>query len=132
MRRKVQGLLCGWLLALPIAGCHSNSRPASIVQSGPVKQYAVKGIIVGTDSAHGEVTVDSEVIPGFMDAMTMPYKVKDTNVLQDLHPGDHMTGRLLVAEVGGSSHQGRLLAHIGHDAEQRLPCQHAMQCRAEA
>ena len=39
-------------------------------------------------------------IPGFMDAMTMPYKVKDANVLQDLHPGDHMTGVLL---VGGTT-----------------------------
>jgi protein SCO1/2 len=58
----------------------------------------VKGIIVGTDPVHGEVTVDSETIPGFMDAMTMPYKVKDANVLQDLHPGDRMTGVLLVGD----------------------------------
>jgi protein SCO1/2 len=28
----------------------------------------------------------------------MPYKVKDANVLQDLHPGDHMTGVLLVGD----------------------------------
>jgi protein SCO1/2 len=98
MRRVGPGLLCGLVLALLVAGCHSNSRPAASVPSGPVKQYAVKGIIVGTDPAHSEVTVDSEVIPGFMDAMTMPYKVKDANVLQDLHPGDHMTGVLLVGD----------------------------------
>jgi protein SCO1 len=99
MRQVVRGLLCGLTLTLPIAGCHSNSRPAANVQSEPMKQYAVKGIIVGTDPAHGEVTVDSEAIPGFMDAMTMPYKVKDANVLQDLHPGDHMTGVLLVGDT---------------------------------
>ena len=29
----------------------------------------------------------------------MPYKVKDPNVLQDLHPGDHMTGVLLVDDA---------------------------------
>jgi protein SCO1/2 len=98
MRRVVRGLLCGLMLALPMAGCHSNSRPAAHVQSGPMKQYAVKGIIVGTDPAHGEVTVDSEAIPGFMGAMTMPYKVKDANVLQDLHPGDRMTGVLMVGD----------------------------------
>ncbi|MFL6428634.1 MAG: SCO family protein [Acidobacteriaceae bacterium] len=100
MRRVVPGLLCGLVLAGAAAGCHNNARPAANVQSGPAKQYAVKGIIVGTDPAHGEVTVDSEAIPGFMDAMTMPYKVKDSNVLQDLHPGDHMTGVLRVAESG--------------------------------
>jgi protein SCO1 len=98
MRRVVGGLLCGLMLTLPMAGCRNNSRPAANAQSGPMKQYAVKGIIVGTDPAHGEVTVDFEAIPGFMDAMTMPYKVKDANVLQDLHPGDHMTGVLLVGD----------------------------------
>jgi protein SCO1/2 len=74
--------------------------PTATAQSGQVKQYAVKGIIVGTDPAHSEVTVDSEAIPGFMDAMTMPYKVRDPNILLDLHPGDHMTGTLLVADSG--------------------------------
>jgi protein SCO1/2 len=98
MRQVVRGLLYGLMLTSTMAGCHSSSRPMETVQSGPAKQYAVKGIIVATDPAHGEVTIDSEAIPGFMDAMTMPYKVKDANVLQDLHPGDHMTGVLLVAD----------------------------------
>jgi protein SCO1/2 len=99
MRREVRGLLYGLILTLPATGCHSGGRSHSAennAQSGAVKQYAMKGIIVGTDPAHGEVTVDTDAIPGFMDAMTMPYKVKDANVLQDLHPGDHMNGVLLV------------------------------------
>ena len=100
MRREVRGLLYGLILTLPAAGCHSRARRAQgaegDVQSGAVKHYAMKGIIVGTDPAHGEVTVDTDAIHGFMDAMTMPYKVKDANVLQDLHPGDHMNGVLLV------------------------------------
>jgi protein SCO1/2 len=100
MKQAMRGLVCGLILTLSVAGCHSSAHPAANVQSGPVKQYPVKGIVVGTDPAHGEVTVDSEEIPGFMDAMTMPYKVKDSNVLQDLHPGDHMTGMLLVADSG--------------------------------
>ena len=98
MRRVVLGLVCGCALILSVAGCHSSSRPNAAVRSGPVKQYAVKGIVVGTDPAHGEVTIDTEAIPGFMNAMTMPYQVKDPNVLQDLHPGDRMTGVLLVAD----------------------------------
>src|ERR1700749_2844471 len=102
MRRVVRALLYGLIFTLPVVGCHSSGHPApsaaNNVQSGPGKQYAVKGIIVGTDSAHSEVTIDTEAIPGFMDAMTMPYKVKDANVLQDLHPGDHMTGLLLVGD----------------------------------
>jgi protein SCO1/2 len=100
MRSVVLSLLCGWMLMLSVGGCHSDSMPTATAQSGQVKQYAVKGIIVGTDPAHSEVTVDSEAIPGFMDAMTMPYKVRDPNILLDLHPGDHMTGTLLVADSG--------------------------------
>ncbi len=47
--------------------------------------------MVSTNAATGEVTLDHEAIPGFMDAMTMPYKLKDANVLSELHPGrcDH-------------------------------------------
>ena len=98
MRQAVRSLLCGMVFVLPMAGCHRDSEPQVAAPSGAVKQYAVKGIIVGSDPTHGEVTVDSEAIPGFMEAMTMPYKVKDPNVLQDLHPGDHMTGVLLVGD----------------------------------
>jgi protein SCO1/2 len=84
-------------LTVPFAGCR-RAEHGTAEARGPVKQYTVKGIIVSTDPVHGEVTIDSEAIPGFMEAMTMPYKVKDANVLQDLHPGDHMTGVLLVGE----------------------------------
>ena len=101
MRSVVLSLLFGWVLILSVGGCQSsNTIPTTSAQSGQVKQYAVKGIIVGTDPSHSEVTVDSEAITGFMDAMTMPYKVKDPNILQDLHPGDRMTGTLLVADSG--------------------------------
>jgi protein SCO1/2 len=96
------GLLCGLLIVVPMAGCHSSARPSAGAQSAAVKQYPVKGIIVGTDAARSEVTVDSEAIPGFMGPMTMPYKVKNANVLQDLHPGDHMTGVLLVPKSSTS------------------------------
>jgi protein SCO1 len=102
MRRMVGSLLCGVALMLPMAGCHSEAHsgngPQAQAPAGAVKQYVVKGIVVGTDPAHGEVTVDSEAIPGFMEAMTMPYKLKDPNVLQELHPGDHLNGVLLVGD----------------------------------
>ncbi len=54
--------------------------------------------MVSTDTAKGEVTLDHEAIPGFMEAMTMPYKVKDANILSELHPGDIITADLLVSQ----------------------------------
>jgi protein SCO1 len=54
--------------------------------------------VVSTDAAKGEVTLNHEAIPGFMDAMTMPYKLKDANILSELHPGDVITADVLVSQ----------------------------------
>jgi protein SCO1/2 len=44
------------------------------------------------------VTLNHEAIPGFMDAMTMPYKLKDASILGELHPGDVITADVLVSQ----------------------------------
>jgi protein SCO1 len=44
------------------------------------------------------VTLNHEAIPGFMGAMTMPYKLKDANILSELHPGDVITADVLVSQ----------------------------------
>jgi protein SCO1/2 len=88
------------MLALVMAaGCHS--RPKADWQSttnSSYKVYKLRGRVVRTDSAKGEVTVDHEAIPGFMDAMTMPYKLKDANIASELHPSDVITADLLVPQ----------------------------------
>lgn len=62
------------------------------------KVYKLRGKVVSTDAAKGEVTLNHEAIPGFMEAMTMPYKLKDANILSELHPGDVLTADLLVSQ----------------------------------
>jgi protein SCO1/2 len=69
----------------------SSSSPSS------TKQYNIRGVVVSTDPAHGQVTLDSEAIPGFMDAMIMPYTLKQPVILSELHPGDTITAELLVS-----------------------------------
>ena len=64
---------------------------------------------MSTNPSSGEVTLDHEAIPGFMDAMTMPYKLKDTNILSELHPGDILTADVLVSQ---NADAGVLLDHI--------------------
>jgi protein SCO1/2 len=54
--------------------------------------------VISTNAASGEVTLDHEAIPGFMEAMTMPYKLKDANILSELHPGDAITADLVVSQ----------------------------------
>jgi protein SCO1/2 len=54
-------------------------------------------VVVSTDATKGQVTVDSEAIPGFMDAMIMPYTLKQPIIVSELHPGDTITATLLVS-----------------------------------
>ncbi len=81
------------------AGCHRNPPDAAASSSASQgKQYPIRGRVVSTDAAQGEVIVDTEAIPGFMEAMTMPYKLKTPNILSELHPGDHITATLYVTD----------------------------------
>lgn len=101
-------LSSAFLVCLIITGCRSSQTP--IGQSDPnLKIYHVRGKVVSTDVPHAIVMLDHEAIPGFMEAMTMPYQVKDPNVLADLHPGDVITADVLVSKSG---QQTVLLDHI--------------------
>ena len=104
-------LTCSFLVVLTLAGCHSNSKPAAASNAADsgITTYHLRGKIVSTDVAHGIVVVDHEAIPGFMDAMTMPYQLKDPSIASDLHPGDTITADVLVSK---SSEQTVVLDHI--------------------
>jgi protein SCO1/2 len=54
-------------------------------------RHALKGKIVSIDKPGGTINVDSEAIPGFMDAMTMPYPVKPASQLDQLAAGDSIS-----------------------------------------
>jgi protein SCO1/2 len=98
------------LAAIMIAGCHGSPKPDSqSAADSSFKVYKLRGKVVSTNAASGEVTLDHEAIPGFMEAMTMPYKLKDANVLSELHPGDMITGDLFVSQHGDAD---ILLDHI--------------------
>lgn len=87
------------LASLALAGCHNSPKPDSQASADSAyKSYKVRGKVVSTNPASGEVTLNHEAIPGFMEAMTMPYKLKDANILGELHPGDVITADLLVSQ----------------------------------
>jgi len=72
---------------------------------------------VSSDASKGEVTLDHEAIPGFMEAMTMPYKLKDASILSELHPDDVITADVLVSQ---SDDADVLLDHIVVVAQSKL------------
>jgi protein SCO1 len=85
------------LCTLFLSGCHGK-KPESATAENGTKQYHVRGVVVSTDAARSEVTLDSEAIPGFMGAMTMPYTLKTPNVISELHPGDTITATLFASK----------------------------------
>ncbi len=92
-------LLASSLLALTfLAGCHSGQKPSSPSPStASFKVFKLRGKVVKTDPARGEVTLNHEAIVGYMEAMTMPYKLKDPSILGELHSGDVITADVLVS-----------------------------------
>ena len=93
-----------------LAGCHSGTQASPPPGTTPnFKIYKLRGKVVSTDATTGEVTLNHEAIPEFMDAMTMPYKLKDASILGELHPGDVITADLLVSQDADAT---VLLDHI--------------------
>ena len=71
------------------AACHRESE-------GQTRYYQLKGTVISVDRPHGQIIVNHEAIPGFMDAMTMSYTVKDDAALERLKAGDQITARVVV------------------------------------
>ena len=86
-------VLAGIFLFSGLIGC-SSPKPAE--QPQPPTKYPMTGRIVSVDKAKQQVTVDAEDIPGFMMAMTMPYSVKNSGLLDPLSPEDQITADVMV------------------------------------
>ena len=79
-----------------VAGCHrSADKPSAAVIT---KRYPMRGVVVELVQANSSIVLKHESIPGFMEAMTMAYRLNDPSVMSELHPGDKITATLLVDE----------------------------------
>ncbi|HZL41780.1 MAG TPA: SCO family protein [Verrucomicrobiae bacterium] len=63
--------------------------------------FQVRGLVVEVKPLGKSITIKHEEIPGYMSAMSMPFEVKDTNLLAGLEPGDPVYFRLVVTEAYG-------------------------------
>jgi protein SCO1/2 len=87
-------------LCVPLSGCRQkvNSESSQSVTDAQAKHYPVRGKIVTVDATHSEIVLDAAAIPGFMEAMTMPYKLKNPSIISELHPGDSITATLIATD----------------------------------
>jgi Cu/Ag efflux protein CusF len=86
-----------FLVALILAGtflavsCNRSQAPAA-------KRYPFTGRVVSVDSQAQSAIIDGDAIPGFMDAMAMPYKVKNAAGFNQLSVGDSISAEVVVAQ----------------------------------
>lgn len=85
-------LLCGVGLSIVFAGCGAR-------RSANEKRYPLKGKIVAVDKADRTATISHEDVPGYMPAMTMPFKIKNDADLEMLKPGDQVTAQLVIDDL---------------------------------
>ena len=87
---RLRKLVCLALACVVIApGCKPKN-----------KRYNLRGQVMGKNVAANEITVKHGDIPGFMSAMTMPYRVKEPGVVQELQPGDMIAAEVVTANDG--------------------------------
>jgi protein SCO1/2 len=90
--------LCGCLVSIG-ANTAAETPSASRQREEGVRSFAVSGVIkeIRTDSR--TVSVQHEAVAGYMPAMTMPFKVRESNELAELHAGDRISFRLRLRDT---------------------------------
>ncbi len=71
---------------------------ASVCVFGAPVQYEVTGIVRRVDRSASEVVVRHEAVPGYMEPMVMPFKVKDKHSLEGISAGDKIKFQLHVTD----------------------------------
>lgn len=61
--------------------------------------FPLKGEVVAIDTVKHRLMVSHEEIPNYMDAMTMPFKVKNLELLKSVHVGDSIQAVLAVSRT---------------------------------
>lgn len=68
-------------------------------RSANEKRYPLKGKVVSVEKADRTATIAHQDVPGYMPAMTMPFKIKNDADLEMLKPGDEITATLVVDDL---------------------------------
>lgn len=86
----------------------NGSRGAS-VPTTEFKEFMLVGEVKKVEKETREITIRHEKIAGFMEAMTMPFRISDQALLDDVRPGDRIEGKLQVEQENGQTKDYRLV-----------------------
>jgi protein SCO1/2 len=106
LRRLQKVISCGLLAAISVW----------VGSAWAIKRYPVTGIILKVDADRRTFSASCSAIPGYMEAMIMPYSVRDGKALTGLQPGMYVDFTLVVD--GGSSYAEGIHIHRFESMEQ--------------
>jgi protein SCO1 len=86
----------GLAFAVFLSSCH---RP----KASSTKRYPFTGRVISIDSQTKSAVIDGDAVPGFMDPMAMPYKIKPEDTLSQLAPGDSIAAEVVVVQPEGKA-----------------------------
>jgi Cu/Ag efflux protein CusF len=64
------------------------------------QRFEFKGVVKSVDRPHRSATIRHEKVGNFMEAMTMPFLIKDAKALQAMQPGDQLIATLVSTSDG--------------------------------
>ena len=80
------------VVLIAVTGCGRQEKG----EDKPAKYHNLKGQVVALDPASSLITVAHDKIPGFMEAMTMPFSIKDSALFRGVEVGDSVRGVVVV------------------------------------
>jgi Cu/Ag efflux protein CusF len=89
-------LMTGLALA---ASVRMNDSPSRLRQKE--RRYELRGTVKSVDKPNRRATIKHEKVGDYMDAMTMPFLIKDEKALNTIQPGDQIKATLVVTDDGG-------------------------------
>jgi protein SCO1/2 len=104
------------LVPLVLISCNQGANQPSVPIPSQVqhaKRYHLKGKVVSIDQRAKMASIDAEAIPGFMEAMVMPYPVKPADELNKLSRGDTITADVVVQNDNAWLENVLVTAHAG-------------------
>ncbi|HEV2801395.1 MAG TPA: SCO family protein [Pyrinomonadaceae bacterium] len=84
------------LALLAAAACVALAGCSSTPDESNARRYELRGKIVSFNKAQQQVVIQHEEVPGFMEAMTMPFTLREDSAYDVMRAGDRIQATLVV------------------------------------
>src|ERR1035438_6982044 len=81
------------------------------------QRYPVTGLILKTDPAHRSFVASCTAIPGYMEAMAMPFSIRDEKQLKGIEPSMLVDLTLVVTEDDSYAENLRIYRYVSMEQE---------------